>query len=371
MIKNKRIYYFFIGTTAELIRIAPIIKELKKRKIIFKLIDSGQTNIQYNEVEKYCSIKPDIRFKEKVRKYGLLYFAIWVVRTFISCFIVFGKEFKGDNKKNIYFVIYGDPVTTSIGAIVAKFYGVKIVHIESGDLSFNLLEPFPEEICRNINIHLADILFPPSKWAMNNLKNLNKPKINTFYNTLADSFWWFMNRLIKKKHEVYGIKGKYYILIMHRQEHVFFGKNWTRNTLKFVIENSNPKLTCVLFYNPLTMHIINSLGLKKDTRIKIIPQVSYVNFLDLVNNSEYIATDGATNQYEAYLLGKPCVLLRNHTEQIEGLGKNVILYKSNKRRLKNFLKNYKTISSSPITPRIKASKIIIDSLQGSGRFSVC
>ncbi len=360
---SNKIFYFFFGTTAELIRIASIVKELKKRNISYKLIDSGQTNVRYKEVKEYLGrIKPDIAFKQKASSYGLRFFSIWAIRTFFSSFFIFGKEFHKYDRKDIILVIYGDPITTSIGAIVAKFFNVKIAHIESGDLTFNLLEPFPEEICRNINIRTSDILFAPSAWALNNLKDIKKLKYNTYYNTLADVFWWFINRKSTKEKVLIPKNTKYYLLIMHRQEHVFFGKEWTKNTLKYVIENSDPYLTCILFNHPLTVRIIQTLNFPQDKNIVIIPPVSYVNFLKLMKNCEYIATDGATNQYEAYLLGKPCVLLRNRTEQQEGLGKNILLYENNKEKLFYFLNNYKEFVRNKVTPKIEVSKIILDRL---------
>ena len=98
----------------------------------------------------------------------------------------------------------------------------------------------------------------------------------------------------------------------------------------------------------------------------LIPPVSYTEFLRIIKNSEFLATDGATNQYEAYLMGKPCILLRNHTEQIEGLGKNVILYKSDAKTLKTFVSNYKKYKSVTVTPKKSPSKIIVDSLMEPG-----
>src|SRR3989344_5259458 len=116
-----KIFYFFLGTTAELIRIAPVIKELKKRKIKYKLIFSGQTKIKIDEIKDYVGpIKPTIIFNEKSNKYSTLLFMFWAIRTFFKGLYVLGKEFKHQSKNNIYFVIYGDPVSTSIGAIIAK-----------------------------------------------------------------------------------------------------------------------------------------------------------------------------------------------------------------------------------------------------------
>lgn len=355
--------YFFIGTTAELIRISPIIKELKKRRIRFKIITSGQVKIHFEDMAGYVkNLKPDIAFKEKAKKSSMLHFSLWAIKTFFTALIRLRKEFKGLDKNKSYFVICGDPVSTSIGALIASIYGLKIVHIESGDLSFNLLEPFPEEICRNINLFLADILFPPSQWANDNLKRIHKLKVNTYYNTLLEGFNWALR---KKTPEAGFVKGKkYYILIMHRQEHVFFRKDWARETLRLVIENANPDLTCVLFNYPITVKIVNTLNINPATKSKILisSPLPYSSFLNLMKNSEFITTDGATNQYEAYLMGKPCLILRDYTEQIEGIGKNVVLYKSNEQTLKMFLQNYKKFKFKPITSKIRPSKIIVDYL---------
>ena len=138
--KTDKIFYFFIGTTAELLRVAPIIKILIKRKINYKLILTGQTKVRVEEVVEFVGpIKPYITFREKVSKYSPFLFLVWTVKTFFEGYLFLRNEFEKINKKNVFFVICGDPVSTSIGAILAKLNGLTVVHIESGDLSGNLL----------------------------------------------------------------------------------------------------------------------------------------------------------------------------------------------------------------------------------------
>ena len=356
--------YFFIGTTAELIRIAPIVKELNHRGISPKIITSGQVKVHFEDIRSYCKgLCSYIALREKADKSSPVRFFFWTIKTLIRTVILLRSEFKNIDKGISFFVICGDPVSTTIGALSAFIHGLKIVHIESGDLSFNLMEPFPEEICRNINLAFADILFPPSQWAENNLQHHKKIKINTHYNTQLETFFWAMNQKTPPINQLIG--KKYYILIMHRQEHVFFRKGWTKKTLKLVIENSDPNLTCVLFNYPITVSLVRSLGygpLINSGKIIILQPVSYPTFLKLVKGSQYIATDGATNQYEAYLMGKPCLLLRDFTEQIEGIGKNVVLYKSQPKVIKEFLHNYPKYNSKPVKTKIKPSKIVVDNL---------
>lgn len=360
----KKSIYFFIGTSAELIKIAPVIKELKKRKIAFKLIASGQNRINFEDLIGYIGqIKPYIQFTEKKNKASPFHFMLWSIITLIVSLFKLNKEFKGLDKNNCYFIIHGDTVSSSIGAVIASFYNLKLVYIESGDMSFNLLEPFPEEICRNINIRLADILFPPNSWAENNVKWVRGVKINTKNNTLIESFKWAMKtQLVTGNIKKFK---KYYILIMHRQENVIFQKNKSKQILEFVVKNASSKLNCVLLNHPLTVNIINSLNLsssKFNDKIKITPRIPYPDFMKLMKSADFIATDGATNQLESYLANKPCLVLRNRTEQIEGLGENVVIAKGNKKIIKKFFRDYKKLTSKPPNMRVSPSKIIVDYL---------
>lgn len=362
---TKKNIYFFIGTTAELIKTAPVMRELEKRGQKYKLISSGQNKIRFEDLNGFIKKKyPDIILPEKKNKSSTYHFLFWAFRTVFQSMISLRKEFNDIDKKNAYMIIHGDTVTSSIGAIIGKFFGLKIVLIECGDLSFNLLEPFPEEICRNINLRLADTLFPPNQWAANNLKAAHGVIINTKQNTLIESFLWAKKEKIINKN-ITKIN-KYYLLIMHRQEHVIFRKDWSKKILEFVIKNSNKNLTCILINHPLTISIINGLNLTSKNvnkiKMKIISQVPYTDFMKLMKKAEYIASDSAFNQLEAYLMGKPFLALRDRTEQIEGLNKNVVICKSNNKILKKFLSNYKNYQTNPVTTNVKPSKIIVDYL---------
>ncbi len=358
----KKHIYFFIGTNAELIKVAPVIRELERRNIKYSLITSGQTRVEFKDLGGYIRKQSaDIIFPPKKNKASVYFFLLWTVKTIFLGMVLLKKELKGVDKNNTCFIIQGDTVSSTIGACIAKLYGIKVAHIESGDLSFNLFEPFPEELCRNINIRLADILFPPTDWAKNNLKNFMKPVISTKQDTIIETFLWAM----KKNVDLSRIKnlGRYYILIIHRQEHVIFRKQWSKNIMNFVIKNANKNLNCVIINHPLTVNIINSLYLgSKTKKIKIISQLPYPVFLKLIKNAEFMASDGATHQQETYYMGKPLLSLRNYTEQIEGLDGNVVLYKNNLKVVKDFLTNYKKYQSRPVTIRVRPSKIIVDHL---------
>jgi len=361
---TNRHIYFFLGTMAEYIKLSPIIKRLNKNSISYKIILSGQSPVHIDQLEEFTgSVKVNLNLKPKSKKSSVTLFLLWAFRTLFLEGFYLRKEFKDKNKKNSYFFVHGDTVSSLIGTLIAKFYGLKIVHIESGLRSFSFLEPFPEEISRFIIIHLADVLFAPTDWAKRNLKGMPGEKISTKYNTLVEPCLWAVNS--KGKPDLLKDKklGKYYILIMHRQEHVIFSKDWTKKTLEFVLNNSPESLTSIFNMHHLTKVYLKDNKINKSKRkMKVIPTIPYKAFIKLMYNAEYMATDGCTNQEEAFYLGLPLLALRHRTERIEGLNKNVLIYKDDKRSTINFLSNYKKYRFKKIKPNASPSKIIYDYL---------
>lgn len=357
--------YFFVGTTTELIKLAPIISELENRKINFKIITSGQTKVNFSELTKIIKRKnADIELGIKTDRSSVFKFIIWTFLTFFRA-LSLKKEFRHLNSKNSYLIVHGDPVSSLIGAIVAKFYGLKLVHIESGLRSFDFLEPFPEEICRVLISKMADIHFCPNEWAIGNLKNEGGIKVNTFQNTLIESYYKTTTKrnLFEKELKLGG--KKYFVLVVHRQEHVIFAKEKSEELIKYILDNSPKNITCVFVTHALTSNFLDSvefkLGVHKN-RIKFVSRLHYNEFVSLLDNAEFLITDGGSNQEEAYYMGLPCLLLRNYTERIEGLKQNVILSKGRKKVIKEFMKDYKKYRRGKIKIGVKPSKIIVNTL---------
>lgn len=363
MINNKKInkkIYFFIGTNAEFIKIAPVLRELRRRKAHFKIIVTGQNQINFAELVKFTGhIKPDASLGKKPNKFSIFHFIFWTFRTLITTLSSLGKEFKSLNNDNSYFIIHGDTVSSSIGALAAKWYGLKLVRIEAGYFSNNLLEPFPEELSRRFNSFLSDIEFPSTDWTANNLRNYHSLQINTKFNTIIETMQWALKQKVRPN---LNIKGRYYLMIMHRQEHVIFRKNWTKKIMEFVINNTDKELTCIILNHPLAIKIIKDANLDSRIKIKLISPLPYLEFIKLMEKSEFLASDGSTFQQETFYMGKPFLILRNYTEQTEGLNKNAVLCKSNSEIIKNFLVNYQKYKTAPIYTKVSPSKIIVDYL---------
>jgi len=267
--------------------------------------------------------------------------------------------------KEVFFIVHGDTVTSLIGTIIAKINGYTLVHVESGLRSFSFFEPVPEEIIRYIIIHLADVLLAPTDWALNNLDSLSEKRISTKENTLIESDTW----ALKQKNSLRYAKtfGKYYILIIHRQENVLAKQEWVKRRIELILKNAPKNLNCVFVMFSVSSRYLDTERLndihEARKKLFIVPKLPFATFITLLDRAEFIVTDSCTNQEEAYYLGKPILALRNRTERVEGLGKNVVIAKDNNKTIKNFMKNYKKYKTKKVRVKKRPSKIIVDYLE--------
>ncbi len=370
---RNRSIYIFIGTTAELIKLVPVIRELKRRKIVFTVVASGQNDIYFEEfAAELGNVEISYAVTPKGKEPSLVFFFFWAVRTFFSLIMGMKGHFQGLNKTNSFFIVHGDTVSSLIGSLVASMYGLKLVHIESGLRSFNFLEPFPEELCRYIISRLADIHFCPNAWAVDNLNLVKGVKVNTYENTLIETYWSALKTASDHPlvHQLQKQKTPYFVLVVHRQEHVLFGQKRTAEELKFVLNTVPKNMRCIFLVHDLSSNFIRSLSLVLSQKVAAnmirVGRLSYLDFMHLLRGSEFMITDGGSNQEEMYYMGKPCLLLRGTTERVEGLGKNVMLSKNKKKTIMQFLRNYNTYKRRSVKLDLRPSDIIVDYLFNHG-----
>ena len=102
--------------------------------------------------------------------------------------------------------------------------------------------------------------------------------------------------------------------------------------------------------------------LETNHNIELRPRYDYFDFMKLVYNSEFVVSDGGSNQEECFYMGKPCILLRKATERQEGIGKNVIVSEYKLDVFKHFLTNYKSMQSGFLKTALSPVDIIIENI---------
>jgi UDP-N-acetylglucosamine 2-epimerase (non-hydrolysing)/UDP-GlcNAc3NAcA epimerase len=126
----------------------------------------------------------------------------------------------------------------------------------------------------------------------------------------------------------YGLTPDQYLLVTaHRPGNV----DDPMRLLKLVELLEALPLPAVLPLHPRTRARLDSTGLmarlEAAPRLKLAPPLGYLDFLTLARHARAVLTDSGGVQKEAYLLGTPCVTMRDTTEWVETLdsGWNVLV----------------------------------------------
>lgn len=160
---------------------------------------------------------------------------------------------------------------------------------------------------------------------------------------------------------------EYYLATIHRADNTDNIEN-LRNIFDALTEIGKNK-SVIIPLHPRTKKALESapfLVHNPNKSIKTIEPVSYFDMLILEKNAKKIRTDTWGIQKEAYLLGVPCVTLRNETEWVETLenGWNVIVETNKKRIINIALRStlVKNDTSYPLFGDAKAAEKILKCL---------
>ena len=314
-----------IGTKAQLIKMAPVMKLLQDRDIPYNYISTGQHRETMDDIHGNFGLKqPDYRLYEGRDITSVIQMAGWGMRNILRTLRNKREIFKGDS--NGIVLVHGDTFSTLLGAVMGKVAGLRVAHVESGLRSFNLFHPFPEEITRVLTFRLAEYMFCPGEWAVDNVKKYRGKTIDTGLNTLYDSLRHALPA-IRKITDV-GIPGHAYgVVTLHRFENIY-NREAVDRLLTIIERISKKKQLLFIMHKPTRLKIeqFGYLGrLEDNPAIGIRPRYDYFRFIRLVMDAEFLVSDGGSNQEECYYLGKPILLLRKATERSEGLGRNCIL----------------------------------------------
>jgi len=202
------------------------------------------------------------------------------------------------------------------------------VHVESGLRSFNRL--MPEEINRIATDHVSDLLFAPTRTAMELLAREGLEHRSVFTGDVGYDAVLFNRQLAEKKSTVLEKLGltprKFAVLTVHRSENTESGK--LTRLLGHLAEAAGPDTRIVFPIHPRTAGLLprDPERFNQFPGMRLIKPVGFLDMLQLVSNARMVFTDSGGVQKEAFFLGTPCVTLREETEWTETVhaGANLI-----------------------------------------------
>jgi UDP-N-acetylglucosamine 2-epimerase (non-hydrolysing) len=321
--KQKKLGFIF-GTRPEIIKLSPLIKECKKRRVPFFCIHTGQ-HYSY-EMDKVFFKDLDLPMPEY--RLQIRSTAPWRQGEHTGQMLISIEEIL--LKENPYaVVVQGDTNTVLAGALTAEKisttgaytgFHIKVAHVEAGLRSYD--RTMPEETNRFITDHLSDFLFAPTEHAKKILLGEGVPSkwIYVTGNSIADVVYTYKDTAAKKSTILKSLNLEdqpYILLTIHRQENVD-NRDVFSNILTGIGKiRAALKLPIVFPMHPRSVKMLAKYKLKIPLGVRTIPPVGFLDFLALEARARLALTDSGGVQEECCILKVPCVTLRDNTERPE------------------------------------------------------
>ena len=353
---------FVAGTTAEFIKIAPVLAELANRELPYRVwttaqhVDGVAQTLADLDVRMPDRYLVSGRARRSVAKVGQVPgWAANVAYTLIRQF----RDLKREVGRGIV-LVHGDTFTTVIGSALGRLLGVQVAHIEAGLRSGSLTSPFPEELNRRIVGRLATLNFAPTERERENLAyRLRKGRakvIVTGANTVVDA----LRRARTEAVDVPDLPEKFGLITLHRFELVQRKSDFEAILLR--LREFAKDLPLVMVVGKSEQARMTELGLEHifDNRFTRIDKRPYSAFLAILMRASMVVTDSGGLQEECAALGIPCAVHRARTERHQGLGENVLLTELKLSRLDDFLNNWQDYQRPSTIDEHHPSKLIVD-----------
>jgi UDP-N-acetylglucosamine 2-epimerase (non-hydrolysing)/UDP-GlcNAc3NAcA epimerase len=226
-------------------------------------------------------------------------------------------------------LVYGDTNSTLAGALAAAQADHRLGHVEAGMRSFD--RSMPEELNRVLTDHASDLLLCSTETAMANLeREAAVGEAHLVGDVMADVSLAFRDIADERSQILDQLElepGGYLAVTAHRAGNVD-----DPDRLRLLVELLEAlPLPAVLPVHPRTEARLDAAGLlerlEAAPRLRLTPPLGYLDFLELARHARAVLTDSGGVQKEAYLLGVPCVTLRDTTEWVETVeaGWNVLV----------------------------------------------
>jgi len=303
------------GTRPEAIKMAPVIKELKKLEDIQTIVAvTAQHRDMLDQVLKLFNIIPDYDL-DLMKKQQDLYSITTGVLNGLRDILV--KEMPD------LVLVHGDTTTTFVAALAAFYEKIPVGHVEAGLRTRNKYSPFPEEMNRSLTGRLTELHFAPTDTARENLlmESVAAYKIWVTGNTVIDALLETVQPDYQFPADFPALDFDRRLLLVttHRRE------NWggrMRNIYEALIELADEFKDIEVIFpvhrNPVVKDVAMEM-LSGRERFHLIEPLDYEPFANLMRNAYLILTDSGGLQEEAPSLGKPVLVLRDTTERPEAV----------------------------------------------------
>jgi len=301
------------GTRPEAVKMAPIVRELKKHPARLRpvVVVTAQHREMLDQVLELFEIEPDYDLNIMKDRQSL---------SDVTSNVLKGMEDILAKEAIDLMIVQGDTTTTFSAALAAFYQQIPVAHVEAGLRTFQMYNPFPEEVNRVLTTRLSSVHFAPTEQAQDNLLREGIPQEDVVVtgNTVIDALLSIVDPADSQLNGN-GHPGRKVLVTAHRRESL--GEPMRQvclAILDIVNEHEDVEVVFPVHLNPRVQETVREL-LSEHERIQLIDPLPYREFSQQIAESYLILTDSGGVQEEAPSLGKPVLVLRNETERQEGV----------------------------------------------------
>lgn len=305
------------GTRPEVIKMAPVIRELKRRSDCFvvRTCATAQHRDMLDQAATLWQITPDVDLDIMQAGQTL---------SQVAARVLLGLEPVLRQEQPDWILVQGDTTTVMASALAAHHLQIKVGHVEAGLRTYDRQNPFPEEMNRVVADHVSDLCFAPTVRARDALlqEGVQADQIVITGNTVVDA-------LLQMAAEPWSPSAKNLLasvpwhkkvvmVTSHRREN--FGQPLASvcQALRELACRDDVQVVYPVHPNPNVKQVVDEL-LGGIPQITLLPPLDYQELVYLMQRCYLVLTDSGGLQEEAPSLGKPVLVLRQVTERPEAV----------------------------------------------------
>lgn len=349
--------HVFIGTKAQYVKTAPLLRLLDERSVPYRLIDSGQHAALSLELRRELHVRdPDVTLggaRDVTTIPAAIRWAFIIALRLLDARKVRRELFGGQGG---ICVVHGDTPSTLLATLLARRAGLRVAHLEAGLRSRSVLEPFPEELIRRVVMRLSSLLFAPDEVAAANLRSrgLADRTVRTSANTVVDALRYSLEGT-----SVSGTGPA--VVTMHRVENLHRPER-VRGFVELVERLASQGPVTFVVHGPTEGAIASHRDRLAAAGVELLPLQPHAAFTRLLAAAPLVVTDGGSIQEECALLGVPTLLWRAQTERPDGIGDNVVLSAYDRATVDAFVRDAASLRRPPLTTQVHPSAEILEEL---------
>jgi UDP-N-acetylglucosamine 2-epimerase (non-hydrolysing) len=361
---------FIAGTTAEIIKLAPVIRALEERGEDVELWNTAfhvgglpATLADLGLPQPTVDLVPAQRQSDVVRVTQVPGWAARIAWTVVRRRRELRRRLVRGRARPLV-VVHGDTFSTVLGALIGRVLRAEVAHVEAGMRTGDIWHPMPEEINRRVVAKIATLHFAPTQLEVEHLRR-EKAKgsvVDTGANTVIDA----LRMAIDGDAPAIDLPDQFGLVTLHRFEMLRNGPVFSR-TLELLAESSRA-MPLVMPAGNTERNRIEELGLSHlfGDRFRLVDKQPYARFMPLLARASFVVTDSGGLQQECGILGKPAAIHREAVESQQGIGDNLLLTGLDMDVLRGFLDDWRDYARPSLLDQFHPTAAIVAELERTG-----